>query len=211
MFRNRRDKAFNQTSWSLNRYEIEAALKKLFRLHTYKHMTGKHWQVNKASSNPDRAPALGCIVQTAINILISGTSFSTPAAFYSAQCELFCRILSCLLSVQWHLEKPDVIAGIRKSDKKRIKEGIAENNLLSMSSLRHQSERRRYRAFQRGHKCTLEEKSNKRGKNRKEQRGREEEEGWCVLKNLSLALMTAQQRKQQKQTKVSKTSNESFL
>lgn len=99
-----------------------------------------------------------------------------------------------------------------KSDKKRIKEGIAENNLLSMSSLRHQSERRRYRAFQRGHKCTLEEKSNKRRKNRKEQRGREEEEeGWCVLKNLSLALMTAQQWKQQKQTKVSKTSNESFL
>lgn len=47
---------------------------------------------------------------------------------------------------------------------------------------------------------------------REEQRGREEEEeGWCVLKNLSLALMTAQQRKQRKQTKVSKTSNESFL
>lgn len=175
-------------------------------------MTGKHWLVNKASSNPDRAPALGYIAQTAINILISGRGFSMPAAFYSAQCELFCRILSCLLSVQWHLEKPDVIAGIRKSDKKRIKEGIAENNLLSMSSLRHQSERRRYRAFQRGHTCTLEEKSNKWEKNRKEQRGREEkEEGWCVLKNLSLALMTAQQRKQQKQTKVSKTSKESFL
>ncbi len=44
----------------------------------------------------------------------------------------------------------------------------------------------------------------------KERREREEEEGRCVLKNQSLALMTAQERSK-KQTKVSKTSKEAFL
>lgn len=45
----------------------------------------------------------------------------------------------------------------------------------------------------------------------KERGEREEEEGRCVLKNQSLALMTAQERSSKEQTKVSKTSKEAFL
>lgn len=68
------------------------------------------------------------------------------------------------------LARPDPTGGIWRQQEN---EGISENNSLLTLSLRHQSGCRRYKAFQRWHKCILWEKKTNEWK----QHGRKEK-GW---------------------------------
>lgn len=82
-----------------------------------------------------------------------------------------------------------------KSDKRRVKGGgVSEHNSLFTSSLRHQSGGIRYRAFLVPTRMHSRAEGVTRTNERKERREKEEEEeGRCVLKNQTLALMTAQE------------------